>query len=301
MQDIISLNEDQSLIPLSEQVWVQHHAPELTVLILSYNHINYIEECLDAVLSQKTNFRVEIIIHDDASDDQTQKLLTVYQAKYPGLIRLILQEENQFSKNVNIYASLHQMAQGSYIARCDGDDRWGDPYKLQQQIHFLKCHPEFVLCFHSTNSIDQNGVLLKEDELLKSADQDYSKAELRELRCRWIPLSSACYRNVIDEFPPEYALVNNGDMFFLLLLAKFGGAKFQSEIKPYAYRQHDKSYWSQYSTGKKNKMHLESILQILAYLIRIDEKETAKIITFTRFIPYFNEHFYIQSQNILSA
>ena len=141
MQNIISLNDDHSLAPISEQVWSQNHTPELTVLILSYNHFRYIEECLNAVLSQRTNFRVEIIIHDDASNDQTQKLLTIYEAKFPGLIRLILQDENQFSRNVNIYSSLHHLARGSYIARCDGDDFWCDPYKLQKQVNFLKSNP----------------------------------------------------------------------------------------------------------------------------------------------------------------
>src|SRR5690606_25359461 len=103
----------------------------------------FIRQCLDGIFMQKCNFEYEILIHDDASTDDTQKIIKEYQQKYPEIIKPILQTENQYSKGVRgIMARFNfPRAKGKYIALCEGDDYWTDPLKLQKQIDFLENNP----------------------------------------------------------------------------------------------------------------------------------------------------------------
>lgn len=122
----------------------------VSVLTLAYNHANYIRQCLDGILMQQTNFRYELLIHDDASTDGTQDIIREYEARYPDIIKPIYQQENQYSKKVPIGTTfLYPRAQGKYIAFCEGDDYWTDPLKLQKQVDFLEANPEYTVCTHS--------------------------------------------------------------------------------------------------------------------------------------------------------
>lgn len=122
-------------------------APLVSIVTLAYNHGKYIRQCLDGFVMQKTDFPFEVIIHDDASTDDTAEIIREYELKYPEIIKPIYQKENQYSKKVPIGATyLYPKAQGKYIAECEGDDWWTDPYKLQKQVDFLESHPDYLLC-----------------------------------------------------------------------------------------------------------------------------------------------------------
>lgn len=130
---------------------------KLSICCLTYNHAPYIRECLDGFLMQKTDFPIEIIIHDDASTDNTQDILREYKAKYPDLFHLILQTENQYSKGVNVAIEyIFSQVRGKYIAFCEGDDYWIDPLKLQREVDFLETHPNYSICCHWTDRYVQN-------------------------------------------------------------------------------------------------------------------------------------------------
>jgi glycosyltransferase involved in cell wall biosynthesis len=97
---------------------------------------------------QKTNFAFEVLIHDDASTDGTADIIREYELKYPNIIKPIYQTENQYQKGVAIGATyLYPRVQGKYIAECEGDDYWTDPYKLQKQVDFMEHHPDCGLCY----------------------------------------------------------------------------------------------------------------------------------------------------------
>lgn len=129
---------------------MSNNIPLVSICSITYNHAPYIRQCLDGFLMQKTNFKYEIIIHDDASTDGTTEIIKEYAEKYPDLILPIFQTENQYSKGVRgIYAKfVYPRAKGKYIALCEGDDYWTDPLKLQKQVDFLEANPEYVMCSH---------------------------------------------------------------------------------------------------------------------------------------------------------
>ena len=123
--------------------------PVVSICCATYNHVHFIRQCLDGFVMQKTKFPFEVLIHDDASTDGTQDVIREYEAKYPDIIKPIYQKENQYSKGVRVSLVYnYSRVRGKYVALCEGDDYWTDPYKLQKQVDFLENHPDYVMCSH---------------------------------------------------------------------------------------------------------------------------------------------------------
>ncbi len=131
--------------------------PLVSICCITYNHKNYIHDAIEGFLMQKTDFPIEIIIHDDASTDGTAEIIKEYADKNPGLFVTILQTENQWSKGIKPSLTyVWPRARGKYIALCEGDDYWTDPLKLQKQVDFLEENPDYSLCFHASKTIRNN-------------------------------------------------------------------------------------------------------------------------------------------------
>lgn len=139
--------------------------PLVSICSITYNHAPYIRQCLDGFLMQKTKFRYEIIIHDDASTDGTTEIIKEYAEKHPDLITPIFQKENQYSKGIRgmFPRFCFPHAKGKYIALCEGDDYWTDPLKLQKQVDFLEANPDFVMCSHRFKQYMQKEGIYKDD------------------------------------------------------------------------------------------------------------------------------------------
>ena len=116
----------------------------VTIRCLTYNHEPYIRQCLEGFVMQKTNFRFEAIVHDDASTDGTAAIIREYAEKYPDIIKPIYETENQYSKHDgSLRRIMDAHTHGKYVAMCEGDDYWIDPLKLQKQVDFLEEHEEY--------------------------------------------------------------------------------------------------------------------------------------------------------------
>lgn len=123
------------------------NTPMVSIRCITYNHEPYIRQCLEGFVMQKTNFRFEAIVHDDASTDRTADIIREYAAKYPNIIKPIYETENQYSKRDGSLRRIMDAAcTGKYIALCEGDDYWIDPLKLQKQVDFLEANPEYGMC-----------------------------------------------------------------------------------------------------------------------------------------------------------
>lgn len=124
---------------------------EVTVVCTTYNHENYIEDCLKSLLNQKTDFNYEVLVNDDASTDKTAKILKKYLNQYPDKLRVFFQEDNLFSKGIRIVDDvLLPNSRGKYIAICEGDDKWLDENKLQLQYNLMEENKDCVMCTHNT-------------------------------------------------------------------------------------------------------------------------------------------------------
>ena len=66
--------------------------PLVSVLCITFNQEKYIAQTLDSLVSQKTNFPFEVIVHDDASTDGTSRIIKEYEKRHPNIIKPILQK-----------------------------------------------------------------------------------------------------------------------------------------------------------------------------------------------------------------
>lgn len=135
---------------------------EVSIICLAYNHEKYISKALDSFLMQKTNFKYEIIVHDDASTDDTADIIRQYEKSNPEIVKPIYQKENQHSMGKNIHREFTlKKAKGRFIALCEGDDFWTDEYKLQKQYNALNSNENCCFCVGLVNCCDKDGKMLK--------------------------------------------------------------------------------------------------------------------------------------------
>jgi glycosyltransferase involved in cell wall biosynthesis len=193
--------------------------PVVSVCIITYNHESFIGRCLESVVTQKTNFPFEVVIGEDCSRDKTRTIVEEYANRYPDIVKPILHNKN-VGGHRNAYEFCYPRLTGKYIAICEGDDFWTDPYKLQKQVDFLENNPECVLCFHRVNSVDAYDKILQ-DEQPAHAVTYYNWKNILHLS---IPTLSVVYRNCIKEIPGEMYKVNSCDTFLFGMLSRYGGA-----------------------------------------------------------------------------
>jgi glycosyltransferase involved in cell wall biosynthesis len=142
---------------------------KVSVVMITYNHEPYIREAINGVLMQKINFELELIIADDCSTDDTVGVVKDVIANHTksSLIKYTRHQKNKGMMGNFIWA-LNQCS-GEYIALCEGDDYWIDPYKLQKQVDFLFANPDYSICAHNVEVL---------------TEQNSNKTLLPDLKCQ---------------------------------------------------------------------------------------------------------------------
>ena len=201
--------------------------PLVSVCSLAYQHASFIRQCMDGVLMQKTSFPIEYIIHDDASTDGTADIIREYEARYPEIIKAIYQTENQYStigaKVLPEYLFPH--VRGKYIALCEGDDYWTDPYKLQKQVDFLEVNDDFSICFHAMSVKNEHENTIVDDYITWEVPDVTEIYDLAQGNYMHTP--SVVFRKNEEVFKAFAALgdLPVGDYVLHLLNAQYGKIK----------------------------------------------------------------------------
>ena len=257
-----------------------NHTVRVSVIILTYNHKNFIAQAIEGALQQQTNFPYEIIIGEDESQDGTREICVEYAEKHPDLIRLFLRSrkdviyvDNRATGRFNLIQSL-KAARGKYIAMCEGDDYWTDPHKLQKQVDFLEANPDYVLCHHDAKVIDAQGNLIGDSKLADQHKRDFTAVEV--VKDPYFVTGSVCFRNLLPEMPPEFRHVKNGDTFLFSILGLHGGAKYLGdEIEPGRFRCHAGGVWSSLARSERYLSSAGSCYWLSAYYQRIGQTDYA--------------------------
>lgn len=241
---------------------------EVSVVCITYNQGLYVDKMLKSIVDQKTNFEYEILIHDDASSDDTQKIIMKYAKQYPKLVKPVLQKDNQYSKGINPnIAYNYPRVQGKYIAYCEGDDFWNNPNKLQKQYDAMEMNGKCSLCVHDVQCIYQNGKMsnmkfppIKIKEGIISS-RDYMRLELRD--AGWLFQTSSYFirTDVIRKFVQEY---NNrypvGDLALVLFSLQYGNCYYLNETMS-CYRLNSGGYMSNLMSREKRIMHCKKMIE----------------------------------------
>ena len=248
--------------------------PLVSVSMITYNHEKYIEEAINSVLMQETDFGVELIISNDNSPDQTDTIIQRILKEHPKShwIKYIKHETN--IGMVPNWMDNIQRCSGKYIAVCEGDDYWTDKEKLIKQVRFLELNPEYVISGHDAFIIDAQGNTVKDSKLPVEFQRDFSKEELI-LGKGFILTLSWVFRNVGFKHIPEHSKMLNSDRFIISLLGKYGKSKYQTDIKPSAYRVHQGGVWSMLNQIEKRDGQINSLFWTYRYYQRIGEKKYA--------------------------
>jgi len=240
----------------------------VSIVCITFNHERFIDSAISSFLEQETIYPFEIIIHDDASTDNTANIIKNYLDKYPNIIKVILQTENQYSKGNKASDLCFRMAEGKYIATCEGDDFWCDSTKLNKQVGFLEANPDYVISCHNAFIIDENNNETSPSKLTSEQMRDYNAEELIKTDAFLLTLSWV-FRNIIDSNIPEKRNVVNGDTFMISLLGLYGKSKYHSDIKPAAYRVHSNGIWSSLNEVKKLTTLINTWYWLQVYHARI--------------------------------
>lgn len=258
--------------PVLDMQSLENKMYKITVLCPTYNHEKFISTTLEGFVSQKTNFKFKVIVADDASIDETPKIIKKYAEEYPDIIKPIFRK-----KNLGAAENFQQMIQNidtEYVALCEGDDYWTNENKLQIQYDFLEHHKDFSGCFHLVNVYDEklhqiisvNPSPIKKSNFYWSLPYEQTDLTLIDLLSKtMVPCCSVMYRwRFIHGKDLEYFRtdLNPRDVLLLLLHAELGKIGFINKIMG-VYRRPLNSFWTK---DKLFSVHLNSIMKFYEFI-----------------------------------
>lgn len=240
--------------------WIKSDKTLVSVVCTVYNHEPYLEDAITSFLMQETDFGFEIIIHDDASTDASAEIIKSYQAKYPRIIKPILQTENQYSKgNFKPIPYTASFAKGEYVALCEGDDYWVDNNKIQIQCQQLQLESEINVCCHSSFS------LFLDASLKPYCFHNIARSKLEANFIikgggGVIPTSSLFIRKRIFDNLPDWFFQKApfGD-YYIQILSSFPNGAIYLPNALSVYRRETENSWSKmYHKNKLNKVKINN-------------------------------------------
>ncbi len=234
--------------------------PTVSVCVQTYQHADFIKDCLDGILRQETSFPFEVLLGEDASTDGTREICKEYAQKYPDKVRLFLHHrENNIKINgkptgrFNFLYNLYS-AKGKYVALCEGDDYWTDSLKLQKQVDFLEANPDYNICFHNVSVLFNECKRLEPDLITRTVPETTDISDL--VGGNFIHTPSVILRNnfsIPDWFTKS--LIGDWSLYVIML----GDKKiFKINQRMGVYRIHGTSLWSSIDQVRRIRLTKES-------------------------------------------
>jgi glycosyltransferase involved in cell wall biosynthesis len=250
-QEEIPCNECSDLSRLCQ-------SPLVSVLMITYNHENFIEEAIQHIVEQKCDFNFELVIGEDHSTDETRKICFEYQKRYPQNIRVLYSDSN-----VGIRSNFYRCAarlRGKYVAFCEGDDYWSLSNKLQMQTSYLEDHTDCSVVYTNADELVNNtGAMQKaviEESLVRK--NEATKIGFLLEQGFWFRTATMCCRHDLfhqlldsDLFKLDLSV---GDTAIRLFMALRGRVHFINTSAA-VYRWHSGGVSANYLSALKNSFH----------------------------------------------
>lgn len=283
----------------------------ISCICITYNQEQYIKDTIDSFLSQKTEYRFEVIIHDDCSSDSTRDILLKYKSNYPDIIKLILQKKNQYSQGKRIFEIPVKISQGEYICLCEGDDYWIDEYKIQKQIKVLEDKKNYNICFTPAKGLHTN--IFSDISYYASETKTFTLNDVIEGGGDFMPTASIMIRNVVFNNIPEWcSKAPVGDYFLQILASLNNGAIYIPEFTT-VYRINSVGSWSSSQKKQTSKKIIKFTNDMMFYIDSLydENKKIIDIIIIRKakaiqeinssYQLIFNGHFNLAKKMIISS
>lgn len=156
---------------------------DVSVVMTTYGHEDFILNAINGVVSQEFNGTIELIISNDKSPDNTDKIINEYlsETKIPDNIFIKYYYQRTNLGAIGNFLWVINQAKGKFLAVCEGDDFWICPQKLEKQVAFLTNNPEYSIVFSNVNVKIESGRFNQTNELTKiEREREYQGFEILE-------------------------------------------------------------------------------------------------------------------------
>jgi glycosyltransferase involved in cell wall biosynthesis len=241
---------------------------QVDIIVVTYNHEHYIQDCLNSITSQNyTNYVIHII--DDCSTDSTRKILLEAQSILPERVKLYFNNTNQGSVLDSIVFNKLKL-RGKYWCLIEGDDYWVDKNKLNLQISRMQYDENIIAC--STLFIIKNEVV--QTNLVDGPNipmWNYLDLVINKNSYAFFShISTIMWRNIYGNeicFLPKYYLRNSdlkGDLFLMhvALMANLNFQMVNIPIVTSCYRYTGKGIWSSLDKKTQDLINIDLISRI---------------------------------------
>ena len=143
---------DKQLTSTTQAFSSANSGTKVSIIVNTYNGTRYLGECLSSILALQGSYELEIIVVDDASTDETPRLLRSFADSRIVYLR--------HDRNIGAAAAINtafEHASGDYVARIDYDDRYRPDF-LCKAIAALENSPDAGLVCGAVEMIDVNGL-----------------------------------------------------------------------------------------------------------------------------------------------
>lgn len=218
-------------------------SPDISIVVTTYNHNRWIEECLEGILKQDFAGKKELLLVDHSSTDGTFETAINYWKSASGFSSKFIQKDRTCMKRVNGRPTGHGnliemlgIAKGKFIAICSGDDVWIESFKLTKQIALFKRFKGLTIVWSNTligEHIDKSRPSILAKSRIDLADYRYQNIN-GDAASTALFLKSSLNTQV---FSHEFSSVPYDDWSIHMLCLENGFGMRLSEITTF-YRQH---------------------------------------------------------------
>lgn len=261
----------------------------VSIICNAYNHEKYIRDALEGFINQKTNFDYEVLIHDDASTDGTQRIIKEYEEKYPHIVKPIYQKTNKYSKGISITQKYQiPRAKGKYLAICEGDDYWIDYKKLQLQVNALENNPTIDMCSHATKQYNWADKKFVRGIAPANKDCILTLKSIIEGGGAYLATSSLLFRKEIELHAPSFRKAYNIDYTLQVSGALNGGIYYINRYMS-VYRFLTPESWTKTlrNNHKKKLVHKNKMRKVLRLIDKTTNRCFHQYIRRALFDNYF--------------
>ena len=230
---------------------------KVNIILITYNHAEYIRRTLESILMQKTVYDVEIIVADDSSPDNTVDIIKEYENQGSFSFTFLPKTVN-LGYNLN-YRRAFAACTGNYVAIMEGDDYWVQSNHLQNHIDHLEKQYGASMSYnrHIRLFSDQN----REEIFDWTSDNDYELVTTEQLALgnRIGNLSCCVFRgDLIRNLDPNLFDMEIADWMLGMYMGQFGPLLYLKEVTT-TYRIHDNGQWSRMDEKAQSKRIIELI------------------------------------------